>query len=398
MADEHLTEEEDAILNRIGELHDADDIEGIREIFRRHPGVLCKRESPHDRMGFLWQFLQTCAGCGELDLVKLCVEYGADINAYDNEKNHEGAINRAAGKGHIEVMRWLLDQGAVFQQERDGRMTSMTLIRSAQSGQLAEVKLLLERGAPVNGLSYNGLTALDFAETYKHREVAELLRSRGGLHGWEVQGLPPPRLPEPPATLRAHLAATLGKADELSLREVVPSGAPVVIHRVVRGDEQFLVTEGMSAAAMTPPGSTAVSRFAEVYFRLPAGWPLTAEALADPRRGWPVEWLRRVARLPHDGPFWLDSDGALLSAADPPAPLAPDTRLCSVLAVLGGAPWDDWRRPGGDTVRLFLLFPIYPEEKELAEREGIRALIERLDEYGVPMIVDPQRENVALGD
>lgn len=396
MSADILTAEDIEILAGIGPLTDRGDVEGMRAFIQRHPALIRKRREPGDRGDVLWYRLYYASMRGQLDLVKLYVEYGADINITLSKRSREGVIESAAGNGHLELMRWLLDQGAIFQQELDGRMTSLTLIHSALSGQLAEVELLLDRGAPINGLSYNGKTALDFAVEYGHTAVADFLRARGALEGWKVLGEPEPEPEETPETLAAHLEETLGAPAELSLRELMPADAPITIRRVVGADEQFLVTDGMSAAALTPLDPTAASAFAEVYVRLPADWPLTAEALADPLCRWPIEVLRQVARLPHDGPFWLDPDGALITTSDPETTLSPDTRQCALLAVLGGQAWDEWERPDGEAVRLFLLFPIYPEERALAERDGIRALLELFDAHQVPLVVDPHRPSVAI--
>ena len=86
----------------------------------------------------------------------------------------------------------------------------------------------------------------------------------------------------------------------MALREIVPTDLPIAIHVIRTEDEQILVTEGMSARPMTVPTGGEAFQFAELELRLPSDWPLTLDAFANPNHYWPIEWLKRIARYPHD--------------------------------------------------------------------------------------------------
>jgi ankyrin repeat protein len=49
------------------------------------------------------------AGEGHLEIVKLLLEHGADVNA---KTAYETALHLAAEKGHLEIVKFLLEHGA----------------------------------------------------------------------------------------------------------------------------------------------------------------------------------------------------------------------------------------------------------------------------------------------
>jgi ankyrin repeat protein len=53
--------------------------------------------------------LHLAAGEGHLEIVKLLLEHGADVNA---KTAYETALHLAAGEGHLEIVKLLLEHGA----------------------------------------------------------------------------------------------------------------------------------------------------------------------------------------------------------------------------------------------------------------------------------------------
>lgn len=122
----------------------------------------------------------------------------------------------------------------------------------------------------------------------------------------------------------------------------------------------MLVTSGVSERPMAaPPGVPDTWRRAELLMCLPAGWPLGPAALREDRHGWPLRWLRMLARFPH-------AYGAFLS---------------------GGAPFG----PDGHAVRFWSLLPLHADEMDYKLRYGVDALAERLEAAGVSDVVDLAR-------
>ena len=83
---------------------------------------------------------------GNVDLARLLIEHGADVNALAYENNHEWTtpVVLAAWEGGIDVLR-----------------------------------LLLENGANPNSKSSNGVTPLSTATRHKKQERVDLLRQHG---------------------------------------------------------------------------------------------------------------------------------------------------------------------------------------------------------------------------
>jgi hypothetical protein len=158
-----------------------------------------------------------------------------------------------------------------------------------------------------------------------------------------------------------------------------------------------LVTSGMSERPMVaPPGVPEEWLRTELLVCLPADWPLDGDALRGERHGWPLYWLRRLARFAHAYGAFL-SVGDTIPNGEPPAPLAPGTEFAGLLLAppltLGTAAHLA-RSPEGKVVRFWSLMPLYAAEMEFKLRHGVDALVERLQRAGVSDVVDLERPNV----
>jgi ankyrin repeat protein len=133
--------------------------------------------------------LSFAADRGHLDIVKMLLEAGADVNARDSFYNAT-ALDWALEKSHVEIVRLLLEKGA------GGR--EQALVTAARRGRLELVKMLLALG----GLKDESLSnALDAAERAKRVEVAAALREAG------AKPLPRPDFPVDAQTLARYAGA-----------------------------------------------------------------------------------------------------------------------------------------------------------------------------------------------
>jgi len=140
---------------------------------------------------------------GQIEVVKLLIEKGADVNAkYSdenalilalknghtevgklliekgvevNEKMRDGntTLFLALERGYIEVVKLLFDRGAEFKATE--RLLYNTLILVSANGHLEAVKFLIEMGAKVNTKDPYQNTPLKMASRNGHTEVAILL-------------------------------------------------------------------------------------------------------------------------------------------------------------------------------------------------------------------------------
>jgi ankyrin repeat protein len=112
------------------------------------------------------------------EMVKLLIENGAEVDATDDDG--WTALLHACTEGHLESAKILIEHGAnVNHANLTSRYTP--LMATANYGQLGVAKLLLENGAEVNATNIEGHSALWMAVRFNHPEVANLLRGVGAV-------------------------------------------------------------------------------------------------------------------------------------------------------------------------------------------------------------------------
>ena len=133
---------------------------------------------------------------GNVDIVKLLIERGADVNVKDS---FYGAtpISWASGNGHTEVVKLLLDKGA--------KGVDDVLIEAVGSSNTAMVKVALDTG----GVSEKTLTsALSSATRHKQSDIIEMLQKAGAK--------PPPAVQVDLETLKSYAGVYKSKDFELT--------------------------------------------------------------------------------------------------------------------------------------------------------------------------------------
>ncbi len=131
-------------------------------------------------------------------------------------------------------------------------------------------------------------------------------------------------------------------------------------------------------------------RFSELVMHLPADWPTSGDAMQQHQYAWPFLWLKTIARYPHEQRTWLGGPITIFAASDPPEPLAENTQLAAFML----AAKTEMTCKDDTLIQFFTVVPIYAEERELEMREGLPALLNKLDENGIGDTVDLERLNV----
>ena len=118
--------------------------------------------------------LLTAARGGNIGEIARQILAGADLK----EHNHKGysALMLATYNGHLDAAALLLEAGADANDKDLGGNT--ILMGAAFKGHLELVKTLINHGADVNVRNFAGLTALDFAQSFGRKDVAEFLGAR----------------------------------------------------------------------------------------------------------------------------------------------------------------------------------------------------------------------------
>lgn len=114
---------------------------------------------------------------GNEEIIDLLIEAGADVNVRRN--NGDTPMHVVALAGNLEVARLLLDAGADVNVSNTEGKTPLHYTVIKDFRQLAQ--FFLEQGADVNSRDSENKTPLGIALKFQRIELAELLRSRGGV-------------------------------------------------------------------------------------------------------------------------------------------------------------------------------------------------------------------------
>ncbi len=121
---------------------------------------------------------------GDSEIVGLLLDAGADVNApsYEGMRPIAGAIAR----GHADIVSLLLDRGAKLDvtDERTGRNL---LHLAVLSGSLDVVDQLITRGAPLDDTDNDGRTSLYYSARYGHQRVYDRLLRAGATMSDDVE-------------------------------------------------------------------------------------------------------------------------------------------------------------------------------------------------------------------
>ncbi|KAL9096722.1 MAG: hypothetical protein Q9165_001210 [Trypethelium subeluteriae] len=108
--------------------------------------MLIEQGEPIDMQGGEWgNALQAASRQGYIEIVKLLLDRGADVNAQGNYSN---ALQAASGGGYIEIVKLLLDRGADVNAQEGYHGNALKA--ASRQGYTETVKLLLDRVADVN--------------------------------------------------------------------------------------------------------------------------------------------------------------------------------------------------------------------------------------------------------
>lgn len=355
--------------------------------------------------GLVTRLLSPALLHNDIPMLEFLVSRGANVHWFgvDGPNDRKGPVHCAVISDAGESVEWLMANGASLQREVGEEGESLPLTAAVNAGNLNLVRLLVEHGADING----GRGSLSLAEQTGDDRIADYLRSAGAKTSRELgsevgedesaeSNRRNARQQSSHPTYIEHLAQ-LGRVEPKPILEGVQGHPPLKIHVVTEeSGEKYLVTEGMSARPMTVPPGGEEYQYAELSVYLRDKWPIDAVSLQDKQYRWPIDWLRKVARYPHQNQTWLGGRYAIIANGEPPAPLGPSTELTCLLIIANPTPFGEWVREDGRTVVFYDVIPLYTEERDYELQHGMNALMGKLQAYAIAPWVNPRRVNTCL--
>ncbi len=167
---------------------------GDLDIFQ---AVLALEPVELDQHPFAWHALCTAASSGSLEIVRILLAAGIEVNARSNSK--ETALTRAAAAGRTAICALLLEHGALLDPDSDSDSDSdsdeqgsapTALFNAAEAGQTATCAFLISRGAGLDLESWNSYPIVIAADK-NHQKTFQLLVTAGArLDVRDVDGYP----------------------------------------------------------------------------------------------------------------------------------------------------------------------------------------------------------------
>ncbi|KAH0607269.1 uncharacterized protein H6S33_003257 [Morchella sextelata] len=125
--------------------------------------------------------LHLASECGHVELVKLLITEGADVNNAQHKPQQYAstALHLAAKRGDVAVAEALVDGGAEL--ELKDRSGATALFFSVKGGHEEVVKFLVDRGADVNTTDCAMTTLYQMASTRGFLEIERILLDAGAV-------------------------------------------------------------------------------------------------------------------------------------------------------------------------------------------------------------------------
>lgn len=370
----------------------AGDRELVERLINANPDLYSEEDWPY----VIQRRLNDAIEANSPDLIDYFVSHGAKVRDLPDERDPEKMIEDAClgGPCRKEAVRRLLELGAELNFEAEDGLRCRTLDFAISKGDLEMVELLIEYGAAFNNI-YRGMTALDHARSRRQGAIADYLVSIGGKTAEEQGWVSPPEVaPELSQVIEGYARRTYAPEEILTIHEIVQCEPSIKIHVLKAGYQNVLLTEGMSSKPVPIAEGDEELRHVELELSLPWNWPLGQEALQDPAASWPVQWLRRLAFQPHQTGEPLGRL-SFVSSGSPPAPFHPSTELCWWM-IRYPKFWQPLYVSSEKQIAVYEVCPLFAEEYQLAQEQGVEALLERFSQNYISHINWFHRKNAAL--
>ncbi|MEM7475481.1 MAG: suppressor of fused domain protein [Planctomycetota bacterium] len=296
------------------------------------------------------------------------------------------------GKCRPDSARKLLELGASVNNETNGMLECSALNLAIAKQNVEMVALLLDNGALFNVVSHE-MTALDRAIKVENKEIIAILQSRDAKTAAETGYIPHAPVDSTQAVCEAF-TKRFSEEPLATIQGIMDGELRVDIHIFDEGTELALCTGGMSDNPLpVEPGHEEV-RWPEIVLRLPRSWPVGQDAYSDIEKSWPFQWLRQLAMEPHLEQIEL-SRLIFWPNGSPPQPFAANTKMCYWMLIASIE--EPIYISDEKFIGIYTAVPLYKEEYELVQANGLGALGSKFDENGIGLRDQMiERKNVAV--
>lgn len=373
--------------NAIAELiHNDGDLERITELLGEYPNA-------KPLLNLSW--MEYAGEQGRGDLVRYLYENGS---SFEESIESGGALAGIVNAGDVEMVSWMLEQGAdpnvsgdpITWAVSNGRLDIVKLL--VKHGVDINTVFGLPPRTPLSQAILfqrhdiaDYLRSLDAKMPPGQEQKEHATPSSAKLN----------ELTE--AEMRDEIVESMtyrvdGKLSSRKLDEIVAGKRRIAVHQVL-GNSRVIFTVGLSFTPMRVPKGMEDYQHAELAMILPNDWP----DFPDPKshEAWPWRWLRTMAHHPGEHDTWLGAPSSTFANGDPAEPLADSVNFCGFFLRYDMA-FDSFESDDGRTIQFMTVMPIYREELELAKRaDGDMELMRRFAEHNLSATLDCHRPNVA---
>ncbi|XP_055538273.1 protein fem-1 homolog B isoform X2 [Wyeomyia smithii] len=166
--------------------------------------------------------LWVAAGAGRLNIIKLLVEHGADVNHHT--RNLSTPVRAACFDGRLDIIRYLVDHKANINFANAYNNTCLMI--AAYKGHAEVVEYLLQNDALRNEQANCGATALHYAAECGHVDVCTILLDYGAVFKRNEYGMTPvicaaERTREPVVQLFVNRPNLLTREEQIDALELI---------------------------------------------------------------------------------------------------------------------------------------------------------------------------------
>jgi len=163
-----------------------------------------------------------------------------------------------------------------------------------------------------------------------------------------------------------------------------------------------IYTTGMSDLPMSVPEELKDHEdlsYAELFMFLPASWDpgeLLAISTDMPYENfWPIQWIKFLARFPHEYKTWLGWGHTIPNGADY-EPILDDSEMSGMLLDEPNENFSPITVKGGTKLHFYMVVPVSKAETEYKLEYGMEALTEKFAEQDLPLVIDIHRKSIIL--